>query len=158
MRSPKDRDDVIQQIMAKLRLRGEPCSFAQKLSWPEILEMARDNISFGSHTVTHPILTRMPVVDAVREITDSKETIERHLKVPVKLFAYPNGSRTDFNGTIKDILKQIGFCCAVSTLWGANDRDTDAFELRRVRLWGVVSSMSVIRLAWYKVWTSGVKE
>ena len=59
------------------------------LTWPEVKELHRCGIEFGSHTVHHPELVDLPWPDIQVEIRDSKAHIENHLGVPVKTFAYP---------------------------------------------------------------------
>jgi len=83
------------------------------LSWDDIREMSRDGIEFGAHTVSHPILTRLPLEEARKEIIDSKKHIEKELGQEVTTFCYPNGEPGDSNSDIEDILKSNGFRCAV---------------------------------------------
>jgi peptidoglycan/xylan/chitin deacetylase (PgdA/CDA1 family) len=149
MCTPHAREALMQRVIIQLDVLETCALHAQKLQWQEIEEMARKNIVFGAHTVTHPILTRMSLAEAVEEILASKATIERHLRVPVRLFAYPNGGYEDMNAAIKRVLKAAGFLCAVTTLWGNNTMHTDPYELRRVRAWGGQPQMAIMRLAWY---------
>jgi len=146
-----DWDSLIEQLIVRLDVTPDqfPAN-AEKLNWKEIEEMSRHNITFGAHTVTHPILTRLPLSEAVDEIITSKETIEAKLRFPIRLFAYPNGGREDFNENIKKVLKEAGFLCAVSSLWGANDIQTDPFELRRVGGRNLDARAFALRLGWYR--------
>lgn len=84
------------------------------LSWDDVKEMSRNGFSFGAHTVNHPILTRLPLEAARREIIESKMKIEAELDQEVDTFCYPNGEPGDFNGDIQEILKSSGFRCAVT--------------------------------------------
>ena len=147
---PSERDSRIDRLATDLRV-SEP-SYARKLCWEDAREMARSGITFGAHTVSHPILTQMPLSDAVQEITDSKHAIEIELKCPVTLFAYPNGRSGDFNESIKQAVKEAGFCCAVTTNWGTNDRHTDSYELRRVAFWNEDARISALRFGWSGFW------
>jgi peptidoglycan/xylan/chitin deacetylase (PgdA/CDA1 family) len=146
----QNRDDLIQQLYIQLRISEQLCSSMEKLSWREIEEMANSKITFGAHTVSHPILTRIPLAEAVNEIIASKKAIEYHLKSPVLLFAYPNGRSDDFNESIKTVLRESGFIGAVTTIWGVNNIHTDFFELRRLSMWGLDSRMCALKLGWYK--------
>lgn len=83
------------------------------LSWDEILEMNLGGISFGVHTVSHPILTRLPLEEAKFEIIRSKKDIEERLGQPATSFSFPNGA---FNAEIIKILKENGFSYAVTTI------------------------------------------
>ncbi len=42
------------------------------LNWEHVAELARQGFSFGAHSVSHPVLTRLPVVEAQREILQCK--------------------------------------------------------------------------------------
>lgn len=84
------------------------------LSWDEVKIMSENGISFGSHTVNHPILTNIPLDLARKEITDSKAHIENEIDKEVTSFCYPNGGSNDYNDEIIDILKMNSFKCAFS--------------------------------------------
>ena len=148
--SPQERDDQLDRLAVDLRV-PEP-SYGRKLSWPEVREMAENGITFGAHTVTHPILTKIPLKDAVREITGSREAIENQLRQSVTLFAYPNGTSDDFNESIEGAVKDAGFLCAVTTIWGANNRFSNPYALRRVGFWGQDARVAALRLGWYGLW------
>lgn len=81
------------------------------LSWNEIKKMSKNGIEFGSHTVTHPILTNVSLDRAKWEIINSKKCIEENLETEVKSFAYPNG---DFNAKLSSIVENFGFSSSVS--------------------------------------------
>ena len=149
--NPQERDKRIRQLAKDLQVEETRRTNNGMLSWKEIREMSRYNISFGAHTVTHPILSRMPLAEAVDEIVSSKETIEQKLGLPVRLFAYPNGSKEDFNIFIKQALKKAGFLCAVTTIRGANSVHADPFELRRVWFWDKDPQKFILRLGWSKL-------
>ncbi len=148
---PDRRDRVVARLTSALEVAEPDERRWSKLGWDEVSEMAAGGISFGAHTVSHPILTRIPRDEAVREIRDSRDAIERALGRPVTLFAYPNGSRGDFDEHVKRAVRDAGFRCAVTTVAGANDGGTDPFELRRVGMWDPAPRTAVMRLAWSKL-------
>lgn len=146
-----DWDNLIRQLITKLEIKEKQnCFGSEKLSWLEIEEMSKNDITFGAHTVTHPILTRMSLAEATEEIKASKEAIEEKLRSPVRVFAYPNGRQDDFNESIKQVLKEAGFLCAATILWGTNSIDTDPFELRRIGIWDTDTNTYALKLGWYK--------
>jgi peptidoglycan/xylan/chitin deacetylase (PgdA/CDA1 family) len=98
------------------------------LDWDEVKEMGMRGVEFGSHTLTHPMLSSVPTDVARREIAESKRALEDRLGSPVGLFCYPRG---DFNDDVKRMVREAGYQAACSTLPGVNDRRTDVFELRR---------------------------
>jgi peptidoglycan/xylan/chitin deacetylase (PgdA/CDA1 family) len=121
------------------------------LSWEEVREMHRAGFSFGAHTVGHPILTRLSLSGARREMRESKEAIEAALGAPVQTFAYPNGSAADFGVEHKEALRDLGFRCALTTIFGVNRPGDDLFELRRISPWARNLSEFAARLNYYKL-------
>ena len=101
---------------------------ALMLSWEQVREMSDSDISFGSHTLTHPFLTRIPRKQAQREIRLSRDIIEQKIGKPVTTFAYPSGN---FDSEIKEIVKAAGYTAAVSTIPGYNTLHDDVHVLKR---------------------------
>ncbi len=99
------------------------------LSWDEIREMSADGISFGAHTVNHPVLTNLPLERARWEIVQSKKDIEEKLGREVTAFAYPFGP---FNAEIAGLVKESGFTSAVTTKRELINPKTDPYELGRI--------------------------
>lgn len=99
------------------------------LNWDEIDEMRKHRISFGSHTVNHAILTRIPPDEARMEITQSKQMLEKKLGEEIDLFAYPNG---DWNDDVKEMVKEAGYRASVTTTNRKNDCSTDPYLLGRL--------------------------
>ena len=147
---PAERDKLIQNVIAQLDLGDQLYFESDKLSWDEVKLMSKNKITFGAHTVTHPILSCMSLEAASQEIMDSKRAIEQQIDSPVRLFAYPNGSRKDFNQSIKDFLQAQEFLCAVTTIWGTNDRGTNLFELKRVNVEDIHPTDIASKLGYYK--------
>src|SRR4030095_1659195 len=105
------------------------------LDWLSIRNMAKEGWDIGSHTVNHQILTKVDRSRAAEELKVSKEAIEDKLQRTVKLCAFPNGKRSDFDSSIKVTVKELGYHGAVTTLAGINGRDLDFYELRRWSVW-----------------------
>ncbi|WP_298824565.1 polysaccharide deacetylase family protein [uncultured Piscinibacter sp.] len=101
------------------------------------LRSLRDcGIAIGAHTVSHPILTKIPGAEALREMRESKLTLEEILGQPVRAFAYPNGvPGQDYGAEHVQMAKECGFGCAVSTAWGAASMRSDRFQLPRFTPW-----------------------
>lgn len=85
------------------------------LSWEEVKTMSRDGISFGSHTKSHPALSKIPLDLARQEIADSKKVIEEQIQKPVTTFAYPYGKKDDTSGGVMNLLQDEGFEYACTT-------------------------------------------
>jgi peptidoglycan/xylan/chitin deacetylase (PgdA/CDA1 family) len=98
------------------------------LDWTEVREMQAHGIDFGSHTITHPMLSTIPPDEARREIGESKRMLEDRLGTGVPFFCYPRG---DANEAMKRMVCDAGYTAACSTLPGLNEPRTDLFGLRR---------------------------
>ena len=61
------------------------------MGWEDILELSAGGIQFGSHTTSHPNLTRISPTEVVREAIESRMILERGLGRPVRAIAYPHG-------------------------------------------------------------------
>ena len=97
-------------------------------------------MTFGSHTLSHVILTRVLERQAQREIANSKWVIERKLRRPCRLFANPN---SDWSYAVREMVAQAGYELAFAGGPGVWERDTDPLLIPRVNLWeGSVTSRS----------------
>lgn len=91
----------------------------------------------GAHTVSHPILARLDVQEAYREIAESREILSSLLGDRIGLFAYPNGKLgQDYLPEHVEMVRELGFDAAMSTNWGASNRASDVFQLQRFTPWG----------------------
>lgn len=105
------------------------------LTWDQIREMNNHGISFGAHTHTHPILSRLSVSDAEQEIQVSKEIIQGRLNSEVIGFAYPVGGKDHIRPELPQILKKNGFSYAVTTSTGKITYKSNPFQLSRPFPW-----------------------
>ena len=103
------------------------------LTWEQIHEMQRGGVSFGSHTLTHPAVSRLDPVALQEELRDSKSLLEERLDVPVEDFAYPFGKPADY-GRTSGVLARYGYRTASTTNWGINTPGVNPYELRRVSI------------------------
>jgi peptidoglycan/xylan/chitin deacetylase (PgdA/CDA1 family) len=131
-----EKNLMIKKLLTKLAV-SIPNDLGKEvgLSWDEIREMSNNGITFGAHTVTHAILTKLPLEETRKEILESKKRIEEEVGMPVTTFSYPNGGPADFNNEIKSILKQNGFMYAVTASPPKLvTPDTDLWELGRISM------------------------
>jgi peptidoglycan/xylan/chitin deacetylase (PgdA/CDA1 family)/CelD/BcsL family acetyltransferase involved in cellulose biosynthesis len=129
-----DRLRRLPELFRDLRVPSHLNLPATMLAWNEIRQMNREGISFGAHTVTHPVLGTLPVPRLEEEILGSKRTVEDRLQVPVRHFAYPFGKQADFGLDAKHVVQAAGFQTAVTTISGVNGPDQDLLELKRFSL------------------------
>lgn len=136
LRMDDERKELMRQLFETLEVSNNPEGNIKEramLNWDEVQEMAKNGIIIGSHSHTHPILSRMPIQKAKEEIFKSKTIIEENLGVRVKHFAFPNGKEGDFNAELKDYCREIGFESVASVIYGTNDiQISNPFALKRI--------------------------
>ena len=94
----------------------------------QVLDWLQAGQAIGSHTLTHPFLTRIPIAQAREEIIASKKRLEDMFGLPIEHFCYPYGDR---NAAVRDIVIEAGYKTAGTLKCGLNSADTSPFELRR---------------------------
>jgi len=128
----KSRDVLLRSVAQRLGFMLEDPLFQNRvLTWDEVREMQKHDITFGAHTVTHPMLRGMPLSEAEWEIRESKAEIERRTGQKVTSFAYPYGTRREVDEAAIDIARRSGFASAV-TLEGRKDDQKDMYKLDRL--------------------------
>jgi len=80
----------------------------------ELKEMAEHEISFGPHSVNHPVLSRCEPDEWKREISDSRRHLSARAKGYVDVFAYPSGTKEDYNKGMEAFIESAGFDAAVA--------------------------------------------
>lgn len=102
------------------------------LSWKELQYLSSSGlIEVGSHTLTHSILSNENNEGAREEVFLSKKRIEQELDIEVFSFCYPNGQQYDFGKRDVELLKESGYECAVTAVFGLPDSQTDSYTLPR---------------------------
>lgn len=147
------RHSIVQDILKKVK---HPWPDQLMMTPKDIVQLRKNGMTIGAHTVTHPILTRIDAQQAYREIAQSQKDLQRILKEPCQYFAYPNGQpRQDYASFHIQVLKELGFKGALSTWWGAATAQTDPFQLPRFTPWDQSESKFIFRMLQYQNKTKG---
>jgi peptidoglycan/xylan/chitin deacetylase (PgdA/CDA1 family) len=110
------------------------------VNWDEVALMSKDGISFGSHSCSHRILTKLDRAEIKRELDVSKRVLQKRQTninyVPV--FCYPNGmSNEDIQGLVKD----CAYEAAVGGRPGSEGEfPNNWFEMRRIGIHNDISA------------------
>jgi len=112
------------------------------LSWDECMDMLDHNVTFGSHTASHTILSTLNEEKIKYELETSKKVIEEKLKIPCDHFAPPNGyiGVGFFPEITEKIAREVGYLTLVSASRGITDQTSNLYLLRREHLvakWGM---------------------
>src|SRR5260370_29659838 len=100
------------------------------LSWDQLRQLAKEGLTLGSHTRTHPVMTQVTADIMREEIRGSQEHLRREIGMALPIFCYPNGNHND---TVVSIARDEGSRLAFTTLSGENKSESlDLLRLRRV--------------------------
>jgi peptidoglycan/xylan/chitin deacetylase (PgdA/CDA1 family) len=94
----------------------------------QVTEWLAAGHEIGSHTNTHPFLTRISAAQAKEEISSSKRKLEDTFGRPIRHFCYPYG---DYNQAVADLVQQAGYQTACTTRGGVNNSTTSPYQLLR---------------------------
>ena len=106
------------------------------LDWDQLAVLADSNVAIGSHAWTHRSLARLAPSEVAEEAARSRDALETKLGKQVGSFAYPFGTRADFNETTAAILKRSGYSCAFTSQHGPVRSGMEPFSLPRVKVEG----------------------
>jgi len=127
---------------------------APLMSLDQVREWLAAGHWIGSHSLSHPWLTQIPMPQAREEIRASKRKLEDLFGVSVDDFCYPYG---DWNPEVRDLVIEAGYRTACTTQSGINAPNADLFSLQRfsarypsrnlkdiwARLWGTQGRSSM---------------
>ena len=105
-------------------------------------------MEIGAHTCSHPILSQIGREEARDEIVRGRSELERMTGRPIRLFAYPNGdTRRDLGQRDVDLVRDLGFACAVITDPGFAVAATNPHMLPRFTPWDRTPGRFAMRCA-----------
>jgi peptidoglycan/xylan/chitin deacetylase (PgdA/CDA1 family) len=127
----QDIDALLSSLREHQQEQAPNLSNDAYLTWEQVYEMARSTVSYGSHAMTHRILTKIDEEEARCEIFESKQLIEEKLKVPVDTIAYPNGN---YSQTIEGMAAASGYQLGFTTERGFVSKDSNQLALPRINI------------------------
>jgi|GEM_PF-1417978 len=129
--------DEREKAMVPLRKQAEEDSgFIRRplpgfLSWEQAKAMSDAGMEIGSHAVSHDSLTSMSFAQACEEVRCSKELTENK-GISCRHFAFPFGSRNDFNDGLIACVKGAGYASCLLNIHGYNRAQKDIFCFKRI--------------------------
>lgn len=125
------KNEKLGEIAASLTVKipEKPGARFAPLTWENVREMETENVRSESHTVSHPILTRVAAEVLEFELKNSKKRLEEILERQIEHFCYPNGSLQE---NVQRAVKKAGYKSATTTNYGFNGRPANFFLLNRI--------------------------
>jgi peptidoglycan/xylan/chitin deacetylase (PgdA/CDA1 family) len=102
---------MVQRLRSYLESLDQADQFleAQAITWPQAKEMSQAGVQFGSHTVTHGLLSKMDESCQRFEVEESKRRIESMLDIKIQTIAYPVGRFSAINETTFYLAARAGY-------------------------------------------------
>jgi peptidoglycan/xylan/chitin deacetylase (PgdA/CDA1 family) len=118
--APEERNAYVAACEAAAGVEVPEAPFGEfaPLSREDIEQMDPRIVEIGSHTRTHPILSRCSDADVTAEIAGSKAEIEAAIGRRVSTFCYPNGLSGDFDPRAERAVDEAGYLGAVTAYGG----------------------------------------
>jgi peptidoglycan/xylan/chitin deacetylase (PgdA/CDA1 family) len=95
----------------------------------EEIRASADRVSFGSHTVDHLRVHRLPLDILERQLNESKAAMESWTAQRCRFFCYPDGGVDPVSA---NAVRRSGYDAAVTTIRGVNRAGDDLMMLRRI--------------------------
>jgi len=102
------------------------------LSWDDVRGLDPALVDIGSHTMTHPILSRCRPELQRFEIVESKRMLEQKMGRRVEAFCYPNGMPRDFDKHCVELVAGAGYSSAVVMYGTLVEQGEDPFLMQRI--------------------------
>ena len=101
------------------------------MTWADVHEMSKYSISFGSHAVSHHVLTRLPVQQLEHELATSKAIIESKINQSIDSIAYPNGNHDKI---VCDTTRAADYKMGFTTEPGFVSPSTNPYRIPRINI------------------------
>lgn len=92
-----------------VQLPKQPVHPYTSLSWTQLNEMHRQGLDVGSHTVSHPLLSRLTQQEIEEELEESANKIKQRMGFMPRGICYPNGRLEDVNEAVITAAQQVGY-------------------------------------------------
>jgi len=107
----------------------------QWMTWDMARALRDAGMAVGGHTVSHPILSRLPPAEQEREIAVCAQRLRAELDQPMRWFSYPVGSRDTYDANTRAVLRRQGTELAFSFYGGyQRPRRFDPYDVPRIHV------------------------
>ena len=101
------------------------------MTWAQARTALAANITFSSHSCTHPHLPNLAADTLWRELVESRRAIEDQLGTVATAFCYPHG---DFDRRVCAAVREAGYATALATQVGLATAGADRYAIPRVKV------------------------
>jgi peptidoglycan/xylan/chitin deacetylase (PgdA/CDA1 family) len=106
---------------------------SQLMNWDQIEKVSKNNITIGSHTHTHRVLSTIDPISQKEEINLSKAILEEKTGVKIRSIAFPVGNYQHITDESRYLAEQSGYELGFSFNTGINTWKTmNRFDVKRI--------------------------
>ena len=145
MLSSGDREKSLCALRGKWRLPERTSEDGQARGWgllnrADLAQLVSHGMTVGAHSLSHPVLAKMPAELAEQEIRECKARLESCLQSEVWALAYPFGHQGSAGAREMAMAEKAGYSCAFLN-WGGglSRRSSPRFGLPRAHVTGQMS-------------------
>ncbi|WP_275098468.1 polysaccharide deacetylase family protein [Sedimenticola hydrogenitrophicus] len=120
------------------------------LTKDELISLSEEKgMTIGTHTMRHPMMSYIGITDAQSDVIEGKEYIESIINKPIRHFSYPYGKYGEnFHAEHLNMIASLGFKTAVTTNWGAVNKNSSRYFLQRFTPWDRDPLRFFLRICW----------
>lgn len=122
-------EETLTRLAAQLKPATLPWLKADRMTPTEVQALAAQGFSIGGHTISHVDPKHLNREQLLHELGTSRESLQDLCQQPIDSFAYPGGRTSVW---MPDLLAQVGFQHAVSTVRGINQAPVDRYAIARI--------------------------
>jgi peptidoglycan/xylan/chitin deacetylase (PgdA/CDA1 family) len=104
------------------------------LNCEQLRQLASAGMTIGAHTMSHPMLSQLPVESARAEIAESKVMLESLLGKPVWALAYPFGDAQSVTPQVVKLAEETGYAAAFLNYGGGLGTNSSRYAIPRIHV------------------------
>ena len=100
---------------AEVELPPELPDMFLPMTWNDVSRLGKEGVTFGPHTVSHPILSQVDDARSCAELEGSWRRLRAATSAAIPVFCFPNGDYASFTDRERRTVKAIGMrACALA--------------------------------------------
>jgi peptidoglycan/xylan/chitin deacetylase (PgdA/CDA1 family) len=109
--------------------------FHSAMTWDQLRGLGSMGMEIGSHSITHPLLSRLSDEDLKYELFESRRRLQEETGQPIIALSYPVGREQDYDKRTLREARLSGYQFGCSYVSGNNHLDKlDSFQLCRLHV------------------------
>ncbi len=110
------------------------------MTWTQLRKIFNEGIEVGSHSETHPYLSKLDSSSLQKQVEGSKQKLEEMLNKKVTDFCYPYG---DYNDDVIESVRKAGYRSAVTVHTDISSKKDNLYQLPRINVYGGMSNHTI---------------